>query len=168
MAAEADASLMSESIEISRQSPPLGFVYGPFSYVVGASSPVALSGGDNMFASATANDLDVEFGPDRGDGSPYSEFILFDGLLAGTSQTITGVSVVNDPSEWPTGFVSSDVTFTSNSVSVYDTSEHWTGSQSVEIAVQTTSVPEPSSIVLLAVGAIGLGGAMFCCRRQFR
>ncbi len=168
MAANVDASLIGESIEISRQSPPISFVDGPFPYVVGTSSPVALSGGDNLFASATANDLDIEFGPDRGDGSPApdTEFILFDNLFTGTSQVITGVSVVNEPSEWPTGFVSSDVTFTNHSVSVYDTSDHWTGSQSVEIAVQTATVPEPSSIVLLAVGAMGLGGATFCRRRK--
>lgn len=142
----ARADLVGETIQISRQLPSDGFIFGPFSYTVGASAPVTLSTGNNLYASATGTDLFLTFGPSEGSGGPFpplDHFILFDDLYAGTSTEIIGVSFTTDLP----GFVSSDLVFTDHSVKIGEGGIDFSGGQTMDINLQTSTVPEPSELM---------------------
>lgn len=163
VAAPANADLVGETIQISRQIPSLPFLFGPFPYTVGVSNPIALSTGNNLYASASGTDLFLIFGPAAGSGGPYApldHFILFDDLFAGTSTIITGVTFKTDLA----GFTSSDLVFADHSVKVGEGGIFFQGGQTMDINLQTSIVPEPSELVTIGAG-LTLLGIFLSCRR---
>jgi hypothetical protein len=165
---QANASLTGETIEVSRVEQ--SFTTGTIPYTVGTSSPASLSGGNNLYASATATDLILEFGPSSGglgnDGSTFGYYILYDDLFAGTSQHITGFNLVSIPNlsdedGQPVVFSASRIAFTDHTVTVgvggvaFDWRDGTTSY--LDIALQVSpGVPEPSTVVLFGLGALGL------------
>jgi hypothetical protein len=158
--------LIGETINIDRLIPSEGFDYDVFegqsgAYTVGVSSPLSLSTGNNEYASTTNTDLIVDFGPfgGYGGGIPDHE-IVFSGLYAGTGLSINGVTIGTNNVP---GLIASDITFTANSVTVAIGNINYTGGQVLDVSLETSAVPEPSTFLS---ALLGVGSAVFAAIRK--
>ena len=149
--------LIGETINIDRLIVSLGFDYDVSAgqsgaYTVGVSSPVLLSSANNLNASATDTDLIVDFGPAAGAGGGISDHeIVFSGLYTGTGISIDGFTIQTNNVP---GLLLSDITFTANSLTFLIGGVAYSGGQVLDVSLQTSSVPEPSTFLpaLLGVG----------------
>jgi hypothetical protein len=152
------AGMLGETIYIDRLIPSHGFDFNSFvgqsgAYTVGISSPLPLSTGNNLYASATDTDLIVDFGPAGGGGSgqPPDHYVIFSDLYLGTGVSVTGFSIVIDTVP---GVSIGDISFDAHSVSINVSGATWPGGRKLDLAVHAS--PEPSTLVLAALGFAGL------------
>jgi hypothetical protein len=164
---DVQASLIGDDIFIDRiipsREPPFSFCQavvgsGPDGCAVtvadGDSDRIALTTGDNLYANVEASQIRVEFGPESGGGGFFEEHLLvFNDLdFIGASPKITGVTFDTDLA----GMDASRISYTDHGVVVNYANILYSGGQYLILSLETTSVPEPATLVLTTMAGLGL------------